>query len=289
MTGKVPTPQLIPVKTPPTMPTTTIAGHEVEVNEEGILTQPDQWSEDLAPELATASSASTRSPTRTGHSSASCATTTRSGTRPPPLRRVSTRSGARQEIFTSSRASRRRRSAYVSGLPKARKVRVTMTMSTFPSSPNFDACRGGAASSPSSAPTATSTHGLSWPHPRQCCFGEGVETHLFFTFWGFDIIINKATMADLSSPSSATRRCTCPVTPGWGPPTCSVPCRAYLADRHRPFEEADRRPRRPRVPEFLELLSRFGCHVGLPDERGHEPPDRWTTSSRVSRIIISAK
>ena len=26
--------------------------------------------------------------------------------------------------------------------------------------------------------------------------GEGVETHLFFTFWGFDII-NKATMADL--------------------------------------------------------------------------------------------
>ena len=26
--------------------------------------------------------------------------------------------------------------------------------------------------------------------------GEGVETHLFFTFWGFDII-NKATMGDL--------------------------------------------------------------------------------------------
>src|SRR3954469_20439997 len=26
--------------------------------------------------------------------------------------------------------------------------------------------------------------------------GEGVETHLFFTFWGFDMI-NKKTMADL--------------------------------------------------------------------------------------------
>ena len=26
--------------------------------------------------------------------------------------------------------------------------------------------------------------------------GEGVETHMFFTFWGFDII-NKETMADL--------------------------------------------------------------------------------------------
>ncbi|HET8987899.1 MAG TPA: TusE/DsrC/DsvC family sulfur relay protein, partial [Humibacillus sp.] len=34
------------------MTTTTIAGHEVEVNEEGFLTEPDQWSEDLAPELA---------------------------------------------------------------------------------------------------------------------------------------------------------------------------------------------------------------------------------------------
>ncbi len=35
------------------MPTTTIAGHQVEVNEEGFLTRPEQWSEDLAPELAT--------------------------------------------------------------------------------------------------------------------------------------------------------------------------------------------------------------------------------------------
>jgi tRNA 2-thiouridine synthesizing protein E len=34
------------------MTTTTIAGHAVDVNEEGFLTHPDQWSEDLAPELA---------------------------------------------------------------------------------------------------------------------------------------------------------------------------------------------------------------------------------------------
>lgn len=34
------------------MTTTTIAGHEVEVNDEGFLTRPAQWSEDLAPELA---------------------------------------------------------------------------------------------------------------------------------------------------------------------------------------------------------------------------------------------
>ena len=36
--------------------------------------------------------------------------------------------------------------------------------------------------------------------------GEGVETHLFFTFWGFDMI-NKKTMDDLKFTRSA-RRCT---------------------------------------------------------------------------------
>ncbi|GGL41663.1 TusE/DsrC/DsvC family sulfur relay protein [Phycicoccus endophyticus] len=34
------------------MTTTTIAGHQVEVNDEGFLTSPQEWSEDLAPELA---------------------------------------------------------------------------------------------------------------------------------------------------------------------------------------------------------------------------------------------
>lgn len=34
------------------MPTTTIGGREVDVNEEGFLTKPDQWDEALAPVLA---------------------------------------------------------------------------------------------------------------------------------------------------------------------------------------------------------------------------------------------
>ena len=38
--------------------------------------------------------------------------------------------------------------------------------------------------------------------------GEGVETHLFFTFWGFDMI-NKSTMGDLKFTRSATPRRTC--------------------------------------------------------------------------------
>jgi len=34
------------------MSTTTIAGHEVEVNEEGFMTRPEQWSDELGAELA---------------------------------------------------------------------------------------------------------------------------------------------------------------------------------------------------------------------------------------------
>lgn len=34
------------------MPTTTIAGQQVEVNEEGFLTEPSQWNEDLGTALA---------------------------------------------------------------------------------------------------------------------------------------------------------------------------------------------------------------------------------------------
>jgi dissimilatory sulfite reductase related protein len=34
------------------MPTTTYAGREVAVNDEGFLTDPAQWSEDMAPQIA---------------------------------------------------------------------------------------------------------------------------------------------------------------------------------------------------------------------------------------------
>ncbi|MCB0915019.1 MAG: TusE/DsrC/DsvC family sulfur relay protein [Actinobacteria bacterium] len=34
------------------MPTATIAGHEVQINDEGFLTEYDEWNEDIAAELA---------------------------------------------------------------------------------------------------------------------------------------------------------------------------------------------------------------------------------------------
>ena len=36
------------------MTATTIAGHAVDVNDEGFFTEPGQWSEDMVPELARA-------------------------------------------------------------------------------------------------------------------------------------------------------------------------------------------------------------------------------------------
>lgn len=34
------------------MPTATYAGHDVQVNEDGFLTEPSQWTEDMAPQIA---------------------------------------------------------------------------------------------------------------------------------------------------------------------------------------------------------------------------------------------
>ena len=34
------------------MPTATIAGSEVDLNDEGFMTNPEQWNEDIAKELA---------------------------------------------------------------------------------------------------------------------------------------------------------------------------------------------------------------------------------------------
>ena len=37
------------IKEVPVMPTATYAGHDVAVNDEGFLIDPDQWTEEMAP------------------------------------------------------------------------------------------------------------------------------------------------------------------------------------------------------------------------------------------------
>jgi peroxiredoxin family protein len=82
--------------------------------------------------------------------------------------------------------------------------------------------------------------------------GEGVETHLFFTFWGFDMI-NKETMGHLQ------------FTPLGNPATHMPPLLMGLPGMtafathmmKKQIEGIDV----PGVPEFLEMISDSGGHL----------------------------
>jgi TusE/DsrC/DsvC family sulfur relay protein len=99
------------------MTTTTIAGHQVEVNEEGFLTHPDEWSEDLAPELASLIGLQLTDEhwklirfLREDYASQGETAT---------LRRVSTQTGTPvKSLFTLFPGKPAKKMAYVSGLPK---------------------------------------------------------------------------------------------------------------------------------------------------------------------------
>ena len=81
---------------------------------------------------------------------------------------------------------------------------------------------------------------------------EGIEVHLFFTFWGFDIITNKR-MDDLQfSPVG---------NPATHMPTAvmGLPGMQALATRMMRKQIADLDV--PDVPEFLELISDAGGHL----------------------------
>ncbi|MGA7097075.1 MAG: DsrE/DsrF/DrsH-like family protein [Acidimicrobiia bacterium] len=82
--------------------------------------------------------------------------------------------------------------------------------------------------------------------------GEGIETHLFFTFWGFDMI-NKETMSHLK------------FTPVGNPATHMPPMLMGLPGMtafathmmKKQIEGIDI----PDVPEFLELITDAGGHL----------------------------
>lgn len=90
--------------------------------------------------------------------------------------------------------------------------------------------------------------------------GEGVEVHLFFTFWGLDII-NKRTMGKLKFTMAANNAMHLPEAP-WLPmpqalgnlPGATVAATAMM---HKMISDLDV----PEIPEFLELLQAMGCHM----------------------------
>jgi peroxiredoxin family protein len=90
--------------------------------------------------------------------------------------------------------------------------------------------------------------------------GEGVETHLFFTFWGFDII-NKKTMDDLKFSFLGNTAMHPPgmfgvsVPQGMG----GMPGATAMATHMLKKQIADLDV--PEVPEFLDMIHGSGGHL----------------------------
>jgi peroxiredoxin family protein len=82
--------------------------------------------------------------------------------------------------------------------------------------------------------------------------GEGVETHLFFTFWGFDMI-TKSRMADLKFTPVGNTATHMPM--GLTP----LPGMTTMATRQMKKTIADLGV--PEVPEFLEQVVAAGGHL----------------------------
>lgn len=82
--------------------------------------------------------------------------------------------------------------------------------------------------------------------------GEGVETHLFFTFWGLDII-TKATMADLKFTMLGNTATHMPQGLG-GLPGMTAMATAKLKKAIADLDVPD-------VPEFLEQIVASGGHL----------------------------
>jgi peroxiredoxin family protein len=82
--------------------------------------------------------------------------------------------------------------------------------------------------------------------------GEGVETHLFFTFWGLDMI-NKKTMGDLKFTMLGNTATHLPQGLGGLPGMTAM----ATARMKRSIAELDV----PEVPEFLEQIVASGGHL----------------------------
>ncbi len=101
--------------------------------------------------------------------------------------------------------------------------------------------------------------------------GEGVTVHLFFTFWGFDMI-TKGRMDDLKFTPTGNTAMHMPMG-DVRVPQALAPMPGMQAMATKMMKKSDRRPRGPGgagVPRAHRGLGR--SPVGLPHERGHEPP-----------------
>ncbi|MCX6399832.1 MAG: DsrE/DsrF/DrsH-like family protein [Propionibacteriales bacterium] len=110
--------------------------------------------------------------------------------------------------------------------------------------------------------------------------GEGVETHLFFTFWGFDMI-NRKTMADLKLTLLGNTAMHLPQGLG------GIPGMTALATHQ--MRKAIDDLGIPEVPEFLQQIVDSGGHLWAcrmsADMQGLEEADLF---EEVEAIISAA-
>ena len=256
------------------MPATTLAGHEIHVNDEGFLTDPDEWDEELGAALAAQigldddrgalgghrvparrlretrrdrDAASGLDPSAASPSSSCSPCSRRSRPRRWPTslgcpsRTAASDPDHHQETdMTITDGSGRR--------PQLRHRRVTgRKLAIICSKGNLDMAYPGLILA-------------------NAALGEGVETHLFFTFWGFDMI-NKATMGDLKFTMLGNTATHMPQGLG------GLPGMTAMATLEA--QEGDRRARRARGARVPRADRRLGRPpVGLPAVGRHEPPDR---------------
>ena len=106
--------------------------------------------------------------------------------------------------------------------------------------------------------------------------GEGVETHLFFTFWGFDMITKK-TMDDLKFTMLGNTATHLPQGLG------GLPGMTAMATHQMKKSIADLGV--PEVPEFLEQIVDSGGHLWacrMSADMNHLTRTTSTTRSRAS-------
>jgi peroxiredoxin family protein len=128
---------------------------------------------------------------------------------------------------------------------------MTTTTETAPVVPDF-----GSAGSGRKLAIICSKGNLDMAYPglvlANAALGEGVETHLFFTFWGFDMI-NKKTMADLKFTMLGNTATHLPQGLG------GLPGMTAMATHQmkKTIAELDI----PEVPEFLQQIVDSGGHL----------------------------
>ena len=83
--------------------------------------------------------------------------------------------------------------------------------------------------------------------------GEGIETHIFFTFWGLDIVNKAMHMADLGAIRPGLEHKSMPQVMG------QLPGMTSIATKMMKKQMADLEI--PDVPEFLDLLQAAGVHM----------------------------